>query len=58
MKESSEDSSSTNIQKREQEVRSKLDDEIKSCETRRVTDKTVKCVQQASTTQELETCLR
>jgi hypothetical protein len=47
------------IAKREAEVRAALDDEIKSCETeRRVTDRTMACVRSASTTKELDACLR
>ena len=46
------------IQKREEQVRAELQDEIKSCEGRRVTEKTLACVQAASTTQELDRCLR
>jgi hypothetical protein len=46
------------IHKREEQVRSELQGEIKSCEGRRVTDKTMSCVQSASTTQELDQCLR
>jgi hypothetical protein len=46
------------IEKREQQVRAELQDEIKACEGRRVTDKTMACVNAASTTQELDKCLR
>jgi hypothetical protein len=46
------------IQKREAQVRSELDGEIKSCESRRVTDKTMACVNAAKTTMELDACLR
>jgi hypothetical protein len=47
------------IAKREAEVRAELDGEIGSCEReRRVTDKMMGCVQSASTTAELETCLK
>jgi hypothetical protein len=46
------------IEKREEQVRAELQDEIKSCEGRRVTEKTLTCVQAASTTQELDKCLR
>lgn len=46
------------IEKQEEQIRAKLDDELKSCEGRRVTDRTISCVQAASTTQELDTCLR
>jgi hypothetical protein len=46
------------IEKREEQVRSELQDEIKSCEGRRVTDKTMACVHSAATAQELDKCLR
>lgn len=46
------------IEKREQQVRAELQDEIKSCEGRRVTEHTMDCVHAASTTQELDKCLR
>ena len=46
------------IEKREQQVRAELGDEMRSCEGRRVTDKTLACVRAAASTQELEKCLR
>jgi hypothetical protein len=46
------------IEKREEQVRAELQDEIKSCEGRRVTEKTLDCVHSAATTQELDKCLR
>jgi hypothetical protein len=46
------------IAERERQVRAELDDEIKSCESRRVTEKTMACVRAASSTQELDRCLR
>lgn len=46
------------IAEREKEVRAELQDEIKSCETRRVTDKTMACVRGAKTMRELDACLR
>jgi hypothetical protein len=46
------------IEQRERQVRAALDDEIRSCESRRVTDKTLGCVRAASTMKELDTCLR
>jgi hypothetical protein len=46
------------IAERERQVRTELDDDIKSCESRRVTDKTIVCVRAASSTQELDRCLR
>ncbi|MGO9834827.1 MAG: hypothetical protein ACLP1X_11460 [Polyangiaceae bacterium] len=49
---------SPSIEKREQEVRAQLGDEIKSCEGRNVTERTLSCVRSASTTQGLDACLR
>jgi hypothetical protein len=46
------------IEKREEQVRAELQDEIKSCEGRRVTEKTLACVHAATTTLELDKCLR
>lgn len=47
------------IAKREATVRAALDEEIKSCERdRRVTDRTMACVRSATTTRELDSCLR
>ncbi len=46
------------IQKREEEVRFELEGELKACEGRRVTERTMDCVNTASTTQELDQCLR
>jgi hypothetical protein len=46
------------IAEREQQVRLELGDQIRSCESRRVTDKTIACVRAASTIKELDTCLR
>ncbi len=46
------------IQKREQEVRAALEAEIKSCEGRHVTDRTLACVRAATTAQGLDACLR
>jgi hypothetical protein len=43
---------------REQQVRATLEDEIRLCESRRVTDKTMACARAASTLTELDTCLR
>ena len=45
------------IVEREREVRSALEGEIKDCESRRVTDKTMSCVRAATTTKELDACL-
>jgi hypothetical protein len=46
------------IAEREQQIRAELDEEIRSCETRRVTDKTMACVRAARTIKELDACLR
>jgi hypothetical protein len=46
------------IAERERQVRAELGDEIRSCESRRVTEKTMACVRAASSTQELDRCLR
>ena len=46
------------IAQRERQVRDALEDEIKLCGSRRVTDKTMVCVRSASTLRELDTCLR
>jgi len=46
------------IAERERQVRAELDDDIKSCESRRVTNKTMACVRSASSTHELDGCLR
>jgi hypothetical protein len=55
----SRESDARTIAEREAEVRAELDGEIKSCERdRRVTEKTMACVRSASTTQELDKCLR
>ncbi|MDP9152121.1 MAG: hypothetical protein M3O36_19525 [Myxococcota bacterium] len=46
------------IAKREAQVRAELGDEIKNCESRHVTDKTMACIQASTTADELEKCLR
>jgi len=46
------------IEKREQQVRAELEEEIHSCEGRRVTEKTMACVTAATSTEGLDTCLR
>lgn len=46
------------IAQRERQVRDALEDEIRLCGSRRVTDKTMVCVRAASTLRELDTCLR
>jgi len=45
------------IARREREVRTQLEGEIKSCENSRVTDKTMACVRAARETKELDRCL-
>jgi hypothetical protein len=46
------------VQKREAEVRSELDEKITECESRHVTEKTMTCVRAATTTGEMDKCLR
>jgi hypothetical protein len=46
------------IRKREDDVRAALQSELTSCEGRRVTDRTISCVQRANTLLELDQCLR
>jgi hypothetical protein len=46
------------IQKREEQVSSELRAELDACEGRRVTARTMTCVQASKTPQELEQCLR
>jgi hypothetical protein len=46
------------VQKREEQVRAELQGEIEACEGRRVTGKTMTCVQAATSSQELDRCLR
>jgi len=46
------------IQKREEQVSAELRGELAACEGRRVTDRTISCVQSSKTPQELEQCLR
>jgi hypothetical protein len=46
------------IASREREIRGQLTEEIRSCEGHRVTEKTLACVRAASTSKELDTCLR
>jgi hypothetical protein len=48
----------TTLQERERRIRAALEPEIKECESRRVTDRTMACVQAAKSSKELETCLR
>jgi hypothetical protein len=50
--------SAADLQKRVEQVRAALQDDIASCEGRRVTEHTVQCVQAAKATQELDQCLR
>jgi len=49
---------SPSIKKREEEVRAQLGEEIKACEGRHVTERTLACVRSASSAQELDACLR
>jgi hypothetical protein len=46
------------LQERERRIRAALEAEIKECESRRVTDRTMACVQAAKSSKELEACLR
>jgi hypothetical protein len=46
------------IAQREQRVRAALDDQLRSCQSRHVTDRMMACVRSASTMKELDTCLR
>ncbi len=46
------------LQERVRRIRAALEDQIKECESRRVTDRTMACVQAAKSNTELETCLR
>jgi hypothetical protein len=46
------------IRKREDDVRAALQIELASCEGRRVTDRTISCVQRANTLLDLDQCLR
>ena len=48
----------TTIRQREADVRAELDEKITSCESRRVTEKTMACVRAATTTGDLDKCLR
>lgn len=57
MKEMSENDDAA-IAARVQQVRGALGGEIQSCESRRVTAKTMACVRTASSTRDLEACLR
>jgi hypothetical protein len=50
--------SDAEVQKRVEQVRSQLQGDIASCEGRRITDRTVACVQAATTTKEMDQCLR
>jgi hypothetical protein len=44
--------------KREDAVRAQLESELKACEGRRVTERTMRCVQGAKSSRELDDCLR
>jgi hypothetical protein len=46
------------LQKRIEEVRKELNEQIRNCQGRRVTEKTMACVRGAQTKEELEQCLR
>ncbi len=46
------------IRKREAEVRPELDEKIATCESRRVTERTMVCVRAATTMGEIDKCLR
>ena len=46
------------IAEREAHIRSELGDQIQSCQSRRVTDRTMACVKAAASTRELDQCLR
>jgi hypothetical protein len=46
------------LKEREARIRAALAPEITECESRRVTDRTMACVQAANSSKELETCLR
>jgi hypothetical protein len=46
------------IRKREEQVRTELQTQIASCEGLRVTDRMIACVRIASTSKELDRCLR
>lgn len=57
MKEMSETDAAA-IAEREKHIRAELEDQIQSCQARHVTDRTMACVKSATTTQELDRCLR
>ena len=57
MKEMSETDAAT-IAEREAHIRSELEEQIQSCQSRRVTDRTITCVKAATSSQELDRCLR
>lgn len=46
------------IADREKRIRAELEDDVKQCENRRVTEKMMACVKGAASTKELEECLR
>jgi hypothetical protein len=46
------------IAEREKRIKAALEADIHECESRRVTDKTMACVRAATTTEELDRCLR
>lgn len=57
MKEMSETDAAT-ITEREKHIREELEEQIQSCQSRHVTDRTMSCVKGATSTQELDRCLR
>ena len=56
-KESSETDAAV-IADREKRIQAALEDELRECEARRVTDRTMGCVKGATSTKELDECLR
>jgi hypothetical protein len=46
------------VRKQEAEVREELDAKITECQSRRVTEKTMTCVRAATSTLEMDKCLR
>jgi hypothetical protein len=46
------------VAQRSQQVRAELDEQIRACQGRRVTDKTMACVRAATTSEELDKCLK
>jgi hypothetical protein len=46
------------LAKRETAVRTELEGDLKACEGRRVTERTMRCVRDAKSSRELDDCLR